>query len=189
MEPAKFLQFFWYTHLHAIFTFSNVGVITYYHSKLFGNPEVTSGGYPPNHNILSFEAVGNPSGTSDSFIIPHPILTPLSLSPSCRRPVPLQERPRCISIATEDYDSRNGNRPRHASNKGLLAAARCSGPAGAPRRAAPLPTRQGRALLTLMPPTSLPSFVLPFTSHFTHPAGRPFKAYTPLHRRGRRGAD
>ncbi len=75
---------------------ATAGVITYYHSKLLKNPPVTSGGYPPNHNILSFEAVGNPSATSGGFIIPHLILTPLSLSASCRRPVQLQEGPRGI---------------------------------------------------------------------------------------------
>ncbi len=51
-----------------------------------------SGGYPPNHNILLF------SSNSD-FIIPYLILTPLSLSPSCRRPVPLQEGPRGLTAS------------------------------------------------------------------------------------------
>jgi hypothetical protein len=45
-----------HAHLHATFTFSNVGIITYYHSKLLENPSVTSGGYPPKHNTQSFEA-------------------------------------------------------------------------------------------------------------------------------------
>ncbi len=49
------LRSFRYAHLHAIFTFSNEGVISYYHSKLLENPSVTVGG----------------------FIIPHLILTPL----------------------------------------------------------------------------------------------------------------
>jgi hypothetical protein len=53
--------------LHTTFTISNVGVITYHHSKLLENPSVTSGGYPSNHNILSFEAVGNPSVTSGGY--------------------------------------------------------------------------------------------------------------------------
>jgi hypothetical protein len=54
---AKVLRSFRYAHLHAAFTFSNVEVIRYYHSKLLENLSLTSDGLPPNHNILSFEAV------------------------------------------------------------------------------------------------------------------------------------
>jgi hypothetical protein len=39
------------------------------------------------------------------FVITHLILTPLSLSPSCRRPVPLQEDHVAYSIAAEDYEA------------------------------------------------------------------------------------
>jgi hypothetical protein len=40
--------------------------------------------------------------------MPHLILTSLSLSPSCRRPDPLQEGPRGLhcSIKTEDYETK-----------------------------------------------------------------------------------
>ncbi len=67
LEPAKVLLSFWYAHLHATFTLSNVGIVIYYHLKLLENSSVTSGGYPLNHdwhNILSFEVVENPSVTS-----------------------------------------------------------------------------------------------------------------------------
>jgi hypothetical protein len=79
-EPAKALRSFWYAHLHAIFTFSNVGVITYYHSKR-SCWKIQFRFYYFSHSDI---------------IIPHLVLTPLSLSPSCRRPVPLQEGPRRI---------------------------------------------------------------------------------------------
>ncbi len=105
-EPAKVLWSFRYAHLHATFTFRNVWVMTYYPSKLLENPSVTSGGYPQNHNILSFKAVENPVATSGGFIIiPHVILTPLSLSPSCKRRFHFKKDHAAYSMAAEDYDS------------------------------------------------------------------------------------
>ncbi len=73
-SQQKVLRSFRYAPLHATFTFDNVGVITYSHLKLLGNPSVTSGGYPPNHNILSFEAVGNPSTSHSNFIFNNPFV-------------------------------------------------------------------------------------------------------------------
>jgi hypothetical protein len=70
--------------------------------KAVGNPSVTSGGYSPNHNTVFF--------FNSDFIIPHLILTPFSLSPSCRRPVPLQEGPlgneSAYSIKAKDYETK-----------------------------------------------------------------------------------
>ncbi len=68
-EPAKGLRSFRYAYLHAACTFSNFGVITYYHSKLLENPSVTSGGYPPNHNILLFSPISISLTTYHSYSI------------------------------------------------------------------------------------------------------------------------
>jgi hypothetical protein len=61
--------------------------ITYYHCNVGQEPR------PISDVGLAFRPVFIPNS---NFIIPHFILTPLSLSPSCRRPVPLQEGPRWL---------------------------------------------------------------------------------------------
>ena len=61
--------------------------IRYYHCNVGQEPR------PISDVGLAFRPVFIPNY---NFIIPHFILTPLSLSPSCRRPVPLQEGPRWL---------------------------------------------------------------------------------------------
>jgi hypothetical protein len=59
------------------------------------------------------------------YIIPHLILTPLSLTLCAGGLFHFKKDRAANSIAAEDHDSRNGNRPQDASDKGLLAAACC----------------------------------------------------------------
>jgi hypothetical protein len=77
-EPAKVLRFSRYV---------SMPFITYYHCNVGQEPR------PISDVGLAFRPVFIPNS---NFIIPHFILTPLSLSPSCRRPVPLQEGPRWL---------------------------------------------------------------------------------------------
>ena len=79
----------------------------HFHSSMTRTSGYDTGGCPPVHITFhssswlssGYDAVGNSavhitfhsSSSNSNFVIPHLILMPLSSSPSCRRPVPLQE--------------------------------------------------------------------------------------------------